>query len=146
MPVGRRCGRLRRPARRREVAELAPAGRGAASGRRAGGFSGFRPRRRRRAAGAAAAAFTSSPSPAMTAMTSLTGTSLRALRHHDLRQRALVDRLDLHGRLVGLDLGDHVARLDLVALLLQPLGKIALSIVGDSAGMRMLIGIGVTDS
>jgi hypothetical protein len=50
----------------------------------------------------------------------------RALGHQDLRDRALVDRLDLHGRLVGLDLRDDVAGLDLVALLLEPLGKIAL--------------------
>ena len=49
-----------------------------------------------------------------------------AFRHHDLGDRALVDRLDLHGRLVGLDLGDDVAGLDLVALLLQPLGEVAL--------------------
>ena len=36
-----------------------------------------------------------------------------------LPERALVDRLDLHGRLVGLDLGDHVAGLDRVALVLH---------------------------
>ena len=51
---------------------------------------------------------------------------LRALGHEDLGDRALVDRLDLHGRLVGLDLGDDVAGLDLVAFLLQPLGEVAL--------------------
>ena len=49
-----------------------------------------------------------------------------AFRHHDLGDGALVDRLDLHRRLVGLDLGDDVAGFDLVALLLQPLGKVAL--------------------
>ena len=47
-------------------------------------------------------------------------------RDDDLRDRAFIDSLDLHGRLVGLDLGDHVARLDLVAFLDQPLGEIAL--------------------
>ena len=51
---------------------------------------------------------------------------LRAFGHQDLRDRALVDRLDFHGRLVGLDLRDHVAGLDLVALFLEPLGKVAL--------------------
>ena len=49
-----------------------------------------------------------------------------AFRHHDLGDGALVDRLDLHRRLVGLDLGDDVAGFDLVAFLLQPLGKVAL--------------------
>ena len=49
-----------------------------------------------------------------------------AFRHHDLGDGALVDRLDLHGRLVGLDLGDDVAGFDLVAFLLKPLGKVAL--------------------
>ena len=49
-----------------------------------------------------------------------------AFRHHDLGDGALVDRLDLHRRLVGLDLGDDVAGLDRVAFLLQPLGKVAL--------------------
>ena len=48
------------------------------------------------------------------------------LRHHDLGERALVDRLVFHRGLVGLDLGDHIAGLDLVALLLQPARKIAL--------------------
>ncbi len=51
---------------------------------------------------------------------------LRALRHQDPRNRALIDRLDLHGRLVGLDLRDDVAGLYLVALFLEPLGKVAL--------------------
>ncbi len=49
-----------------------------------------------------------------------------AFRHQDLAERAFVDRLDLHGRLVGLDLGDDVAGLDRVALLLEPLGEVAL--------------------
>ena len=44
----------------------------------------------------------------------------------DDRTWQLVDRLDLHRRLVGLDLGDDVAGFDLVAFLLQPLGKVAL--------------------
>ena len=51
---------------------------------------------------------------------------LGALRHHDFGKRALVDGLDFHRRLVGLDFGDHVAGLDLVALFLEPLRKVAL--------------------
>ena len=46
---------------------------------------------------------------------------LGALGHHDLGDRALVDRLDFHRRLVGLDFRDHVAGLDLVALFLERL-------------------------
>ena len=52
--------------------------------------------------------------------------ALGAGRDQDLAQRALVDRLDLHRRLVGLDLGDHVAGPDRVALALEPLGEVAL--------------------
>ena len=40
---------------------------------------------------------------------------LGALRHEDLAELAVVDRLDLHGRLVGLDLGDDVAGAHAVA-------------------------------
>jgi hypothetical protein len=39
---------------------------------------------------------------------------------------ALVDRLDLHGRLVGLDFGQDVTRLDLVAFFDEPFGEFAL--------------------
>src|SRR5262249_28591596 len=45
-----------------------------------------------------------------------------------------VGRLDLHGGLVGLDLGDDVAGLDLVALLLDPLGEVALFHGGRQRG------------
>ena len=51
---------------------------------------------------------------------------LCSLRHHDFGERAFVDRLVFHRGLVGLDLRDHVAGLDLVAFLLQPACKIAL--------------------
>ena len=54
------------------------------------------------------------------------GHVLRPIRDQDLRQRALVDRLDLHRRLVGLDLGDDIAGTDAIAFLLQPLGQRAL--------------------
>jgi hypothetical protein len=44
----------------------------------------------------------------------------------DLGDRAFVDRLEFHRRLVGLDLGEDVAARHLVALLDQPFGKRAL--------------------
>ena len=50
---------------------------------------------------------------------------LRAFRDEKPCHGALVDRLDLHRRLVGLDLGDHVAGLHRVAFLLQPPGELA---------------------
>jgi hypothetical protein len=53
------------------------------------------------------------------------GDVLGALRNEDAAERALVDRLDLHGRLVGLDLRENVARLDAVAFLLGPFGELA---------------------
>src|SRR5262249_11211439 len=62
------------------------------------------------------------------------GDVLGAFRHHDLGERTLVDRLVFHGRLVGLDLGDHIARLDLVALLLEPFGEVALLHGGRERG------------
>ena len=37
------------------------------------------------------------------------GDILCAARHEDACQNALIDRLDFHGRLIGLDLGDHIA-------------------------------------
>ena len=52
--------------------------------------------------------------------------TLRALRHDDLRQHPLVGGLQLHDRLVRLDLGDHVAGVHLLAFLLQPAGDLAL--------------------
>ena len=57
-----------------------------------------------------------------------------AFGDQDLAERALVDRLDLHGRLVGLDLGDDVAGLDRVALVLEPLGEVALLHRGRQRG------------
>ena len=74
----------------------------------------------------AAALFTSSPSAAMTAINWLTGTSVAPSGTTILAMRALVHRFVFHRRLVGLDLGDDVTRLDLVALFLEPLGEVAL--------------------
>jgi hypothetical protein len=48
---------------------------------------------------------------------------LGAGRHEDRFDHAFVDGFDFHRRLVGLDLGDHVAGLDGVAFLDQPLGQ-----------------------
>ena len=52
--------------------------------------------------------------------------ALRAIRDDDLADAALIDRLVFHRRLVGLDLGDDVAGVHLVALFLEPAGEIAL--------------------
>jgi hypothetical protein len=52
--------------------------------------------------------------------------TLGALIDQDLADDALVDGFDLHGRLVGLDFGDHVAGGHAVAFLFQPFGQIAL--------------------
>ena len=57
-----------------------------------------------------------------------------AFRHQDFAERAFVDGLDFHGRLVGLDLGDDVAGFDRVAFLLQPLGEVALLHRGRQRG------------
>ena len=57
-----------------------------------------------------------------------------AFRHQNLAERAFVDRLHFHGGLVGLDLGDHVAGLDGVAFLLEPLGEVALLHRGRQRG------------
>src|SRR5262249_58392415 len=46
-----------------------------------------------------------------------------SLGYDDLADLALVDRLDLHGGLVGLDLTDDLTRLDGVADLDVPLGE-----------------------
>ena len=51
---------------------------------------------------------------------------LRARRNQDAGERALVDRLDLHRRLVGFDFCDDVAGRHGIAFLLQPFGKRAL--------------------
>ena len=52
--------------------------------------------------------------------------ALGALADEELPDRPLVDGLELHRRLVGLDLGDHLAGGDAVALLDQPFRQRAL--------------------
>ena len=117
-PAGwRRCARRDRRRCRRGVAGLRRRRRLGGAGR-----LGPAPARRLRpwprpsglAAAAAAApssALASSPSSSSRAIGSLTFTPSVPSRDQDLAERALVDRLDLHGRLVGLDLGDDVAGL-----------------------------------
>ena len=65
-----------------------------------------------------------------------------AFRNQNLAERALVDRFDLHGRFVGLDLGDDVAGLDRVALVLEPLGEVALLHCGRQRGHQHFNGHG----
>ena len=52
--------------------------------------------------------------------------ALRAFGNEDAAERAFVGGLHLHGGLVGLDFGEHIARLHLIAFLLVPLGEVAL--------------------
>ena len=51
---------------------------------------------------------------------------LGALGDEELTDPPVVDRFDLHGRLVGFDLGDDVAGAHLIALADEPLGELAL--------------------
>ena len=68
--------------------------------------------------------------------------ALGALGDQDLAERALVDGLDLHRRLVGLDLGDDVAGLRPCRLPSSAIWRaLPSSIVGESAGIRISIGI-----
>ena len=61
-----------------------------------------------------------------------------AFGHQDFAERALVDGFHLHGGLIRLDLGDHVARFDRVALFLQPLGQVPLLHGGGQGGHQDL--------
>ncbi len=65
-----------------------------------------------------------------------------AFRNQDPAELALIRRLDLHGRLVGLDLGNDVTGLDGVAFLLQPFGEVALLHRGRQRGHQHLNGHG----
>ncbi len=60
--------------------------------------------------------------------------ALGAFGHDEPADLALVDRLDLHGRLVGLDLADHLAGFDGVAFFDMPLGELALRHGGRQRG------------
>ena len=68
-----------------------------------------------------------------------------AFRHQNFAERALVDRLHLHGGFVGLDLGDHVAGFDGVAFLLEPLGEVALLHGGRQRGHQDFSGHGLLE-
>ena len=58
---------------------------------------------------------------------------LRPLRHQNAGDHPLIHRLNLHGGLIGLDLGDHIARAHRIALFLQPARQLAL---GHGRGQR----------
>ena len=64
-----------------------------------------------------------------------------AVGDQDLAQCPFVDRLDLHGGLVGLDLGQDVARLDGSPSLFSQRASLPSVMVGDKAGIRICIGI-----
>ena len=143
----RRCGRRRRDRCRR--------GRSLPVRRWCGGAGCRRSRRRRRRlpdlalprlrSGASlpppSSAQASSPSSSSRAIGWLTFTPSVPSWHQDLAERALVDGLDLHGRLVGLDLGDDVAGLDRSPSFFSHLARLPSVMVGDSAGIRILIGM-----
>ena len=62
---------------------------------------------------------------------------LSAFGDHDLGEHPLVDRFDLHRRLVGLDLGEHIAGSDGFPFALEPASDLSpLVIVGDNAGIK----------
>ena len=65
-----------------------------------------------------------------------------ALADEDLAERAFLDRLDLHRRLVRLDLGHDVAGRDRIAFLDQPLGELALFHGGRQRGHQDRYGHG----
>jgi hypothetical protein len=65
------------------------------------------------------------------------GDALGAFLDEDPGDRAFVDGLDLHGRLVGLDLADHLAGLHFIALLdFSHLASLPSVMVGDRAGIK----------
>src|SRR5262249_56438648 len=59
-------------------------------------------------------------------------------RHQNLAEGTFVDRLDLHGGFVGLDLCNDVAGLDRVTFFLVPLGEVALLHGGRERGHQYL--------
>ncbi len=68
-------------------------------------------------------------------MTALTFDALGAFRDQDLADRAFVDRLDFHGRLVGLDLGQITwPDLTVSPSFNVPLGELALRHGGRQRG------------
>jgi hypothetical protein len=71
----------------------------------------------------------------------LTFTPSGALGDENAPDPALVARLELHGGLVGLDLGHHVAGLDRLPFLTSQRASVPSSMVGDRAGIRMFVGM-----
>ena len=71
--------------------------------------------------------------------------ALGAFGDQDLADDAFIDGLELHGRLVGLDLGHDVAGRDGIAFLHEPFGQRTFSsIVGERAGIRTSVAIYAT--
>jgi hypothetical protein len=67
---------------------------------------------------------------------------LGAFGDQDLAEGSLVDGFHFHGRLVGLDFGDHVAGGNAVALgFFSHLASLPSSMVGESAGIKISIGM-----
>ena len=67
---------------------------------------------------------------------------LGAVLDQQLRHRAFIDRFHLHGRLVGLDLGDDVAGFDRgCRSLTSHLASLPSSMVGERAGIRIWVGM-----
>ena len=68
------------------------------------------------------------------------GDAFGAFFDQDLAEDAFVDGFDFHGGFVGLDLGDDVARFDLIAGFLEPFGELALGHGGRQSGHQNLDG------
>ena len=67
---------------------------------------------------------------------------LGAFGHENGGQRPLIDGFHFHGGLVGFDLGQHVAGLDIVTDFFQPFGKLALFHGGRQGGHQNVRHVG----
>ena len=63
---------------------------------------------------------------------------LGALSHQQLVDLAVIDRLDLHGRFISLDLGDHVSGAHCIALAHMPFDELAFLHGGRERGHQNL--------
>jgi hypothetical protein len=135
-----------------EAKTRAPSPACGAAGRAFGGAAGAgaRPRRGRRSRLAGLAALGAGAADVLGAFAFLQqhgdgGVDLHALGalgDQDLADGALVHGLEFHRGLVGLDLGDEVARrLTVSPSLTSHFASVPSSIVGESAGIRISVGI-----